>query len=202
MKSKINIEINSKINEETLVVNFNATSDIIHQNIFNALCTEQMPKVFNTYSKSKNDIAKDNFRLLEIENKIHNYINQFDLSGNLDKIEKNENLLERYKIEIQSHSQLITSIESSTQKLSLLSADLQRFNLISTDATKIYKWYAKFFFYDNLYMIPIEIFANQIKNFYKEHYGLYKDKLLELKRSKKSKIKDEEENEDNNFKMK
>lgn len=198
MKSKINIEINSKINEETLVVNFNATSDIINKNIFNALCTEQMPKVFNTYSKSKNDIAKDNFRLLEIENKIHNYINQFDLSGNLDKIEKNENLLERYKIEIQSHSQLITSIESSTQKLSLLSADLQRFNLISTDATKIYKWYAKFFFYDNLYMIPIEIFANQIKNFYKEHYGLYKDKLLELKRSKKSKIKDEEENEDNN----
>ena len=198
IKNKIDSEINSKCWNELLIVNFNATSDVISKRIFNAIANEQDVNTLNLYNKTRDGIAKDNFRLYEIENKIHGYVSQFDFSGGLDKIEKNQNILERFKIEIQTHSAIQNQIENNKHKLYLYNANLQRYNLISKQACKIYKWYGRFFKFDNLYMIPIDVFCGFVKEFFKSKFGIFSDVVKNVKNTKKETEQDEDNIDNNN----
>ena len=196
IKNKIDAHITRKCWNELLVVNFNATSDVISKRILNSLASEQDAYTVNLYNKTSDGIAKDNFRLYEIENKIHGYVSQFDFSGNLDKIEKNQNILERFKIEIQTHTAIFNQIEKNKHKLTLYNASLQRYNLISNQSCKIYKWYARYFKFNNMYVIPIDVFCEFVKRFYKGKFGVFTELIKEVKHNSTNKKVQQDDDDD------
>ena len=52
-------------------------------------------------------INKDLFRLMEIEKKLLTYNKQFDISGALDKLDHNQNILDKYQIETNTHNSIL-----------------------------------------------------------------------------------------------
>jgi len=54
----------------------------------------------------------------------------------------------------------------------------------------------KFFYYDNLYVLPIEYISDLIKEFYRNHYGIYSEEITKKIYQKKSRNKNDEEAEE------
>ena len=195
IKSKSKSKISPKAFENCFIVNFNCPRNIINDYIYKTICKEQNPLLFQQVTKTKNDINKDQFRLLELEKKILNYNKEFDLTYNLDKLEYNQNLLDRYKIEASTHTSISKQIINNKIRLEIYKEQFKRLECISKDGSHIYKLLYLFFKYDNLYMIPIEYLSDLLKEFYKDKFGTYKD----LERKKKMKKKEIKEDDENNF---
>ena len=193
IKSKPNSKISPKAFDNCYIINFNCPKYIINDYIYKSICKEQNPLLFQQRTKTTNDINKDQFRLLELEKKILNYNKQFDLSYNLDKLDYNQNLLDKYKIETSTHTTISKQIKNNKIRLDIYKEQFKRLECISKDGSQIYKLLYLFFDYDVLYMIPIEYLSDLLKEFYKIKFGTLKD----LERKKKAKKKDVMEEEDN-----
>ena len=193
IKSKPNSKISPKAFDNCFLINFNCPRNIINDYLYKSICKEQNPILFQQVTKTKNDINKDQFRLLELEKKILNYNKQFDLSYNLDKLDYNQTLLDKYKIETATHSSISKQITNNKIRIEIYKEQFKRLECISKDGSHIYKIIYLFFNYDNLYMIPIEYISDLLKEFYKSKYGTYKD--LERKKKAKKKGNKEEEND-------
>ena len=149
VKSKLSSKINDKAWIDCFVINFNSPSNVIEREILRALANEQDPITFQQISKIRNDISKDEFKILDTENKILNFSNQFDTSGNLEKLEHNQTLLDRFKVQIQMHTDLSKKSSNDKKRLSFDISELDRYNLISKEGAKIYKWCFHFFEFDS-----------------------------------------------------
>ena len=193
VKSKPNSKISPKAFDNCYIINFNCPRYIIRDCIYNSICKEQNPTLFQQITKVKNDINKDEFRLLELEKKILNYNKQFDLSYNLDKLDYNQNLLDKYKIETTTHNTITNQIKNNNLRLCIYKEQLKRIDCISEDGSHIYKLISLFFYYDILYMIPIDYLSDLLKEFYKSKFGIMKD-LTNKKKKKKMSPEDEENN--------
>ena len=183
INSKSSSKISQKSFRDCYVINFNCPSEVICGLITDKLCTEQDPETYEKINKTKNDININEFKLLELENKILNYNKQFDLTLNLDKLNYNQELLEKYKVEIEKYNLISTELGKSKKILAYDISELFRYQCICTDSTKIYKWCSRLFFLNNLYIFPIDYLSNLVKEFYKERFGIYK----ELKENEKQK---------------
>ena len=192
VKSKISSKISDKAWIDCFVINFNSPSNVIEREILRSLANEQDPITYQQISKIRYDISKDEFKILDTENKILNFSNQFDTSGNLEKLEHNQTLVERFKVQIQMHTDLSKKIVNDKKRLNFDLSELERYNLISKEGAKIYKWCFHFFDFDSIYMFTIEYFTSLIREYYKEKFGIYKDKV---KKRKVQKIPDEDEEE-------
>ena len=137
-----------------------------------------------------NVINKDLFRLMEIEKKLLTYNKQFDFSGALDKLEHNQNILDKYIIETNTHNAILKQIKNNKKRIEIFDVELDKFKIIANIASKIYKLLMKFFYYDNLYILPIEYFSLLIKDFYKLNYGIY---FEEIKKNIYKKVTKKEE---------
>ena len=195
IKSKPNSKISPKAFDNCYIINFNCPRYIINDHFYKSICKEQNPLLFQQVTKTKNDINKDEFRLFELEKKILNYNKQFDLTYNLDKLEFNQNLLDKYKIETATHSTISKQITNNKIRLEIFKEQFKRVESICKDGSQIYKLLYLFFDYDILYMIPIEYISDLLKQFYKTKYGSLKD----LERKKKTKKKDVDEEEEENI---
>ena len=185
IKSKTNQKIFDKAFENLYIINFNCPREFITNYIYEKICKEQFPEIFQQMTKLKTDINKYEFRLLESERKILEYNKKMDLSYNLDKLESNQNLLEKYKIESTTYIQICNTINTGKKKLKLFAEDLKRFEAISDDGSQLYKFCKLFFNYDTLLMIPIEYLSSLIKEFYSKNYGNYKELLIKKNKKKK-----------------
>ena len=192
IKSKPNSKISQKAFENCYIINFNCPRYIINDYIYKSICKEQNPLLFQQVTKTKNDINKDVFRLLELEKKILNYNKQFDLSYNLDKLEYNQNLIDKYKIETTTHTSISKQINNNKIRLDIYKEQFKRLECISKDGSHLYKILYLFFNYDVLYMLSIEYLSDLLKEFYKSRYGTLKD-LEHKKKLKKKEVKEEEE---------
>ena len=194
----INSKSSSKISEKSFrdcyVINFNCPSEVICGLITDKLCTEQDPEIYEKINNFKMNINSNELKLLELEEKILNDNKHFELSGNLDKLEYNQDLLERYKIEIQNYSNIVNDLEKNRKILADEFSELFRYQSICTDSTQIYKWCSRMFSLNNLYIFPINYFSDYVKEFYKQKFGLYK----ELRKKEKKIISIEEFNESKN----
>ena len=192
VKTKLKSKINDKAWQDCFIINFNSPSDIIEREILRSLANEQDPITFQQISKIRNDISKDEFKVLETENKILNFSNQFDTSGNFEKLEHNQTLLERFKVQIQIHTDLNKKISNDRKRLNYELNELERYKLISKEGAKIYKWCFHFFEFDTIYMLTLEYISSLIKEYYKDKFGIYKDKV---KKRKVFKLPEEDEEE-------
>ena len=197
VKSKLTSKINNKAWNDCFIINFNSPSAVIEREILRGLANEQDPITYQQISKIRYDISKDEFKVLETENKILNFSNQFDTSGNLEKLEHNQTLVEKFKIQIQIHTDLNKKITNDKKRLNFERSELDRYNLISKEGSKIYKWCFHFFEFDTIYMFTIEYFSLLINQYYKEKFGIYKDKVKKRKVQKFDDEEEEKEKEEN-----
>ena len=196
IKSKPNSEISEKAFANCYVINFTCPSNVISDSIYDALCTEQNPDTFSQKNKMVNVINKDLFRLMEIEKKLLTYNKQFDFSGALDKLEHNQNILDKYIVETNTHNTILKQIKNNKKRIEIFDVELDKFKIISNVTSKIYKLLMKFFYYDNLYILPIEYFSRLIKDFYKLHFGIYFEEIkknIYKKVNKKEEVDESEE---------
>ena len=193
VKSKPNSKISPKAFDNCYIINFNSPKYIINEYIYNSICKEQNPSLFQQVIKAKNDLSKDEFRLLELEKKILNYNKQFDLSYNLDKLDYNQNLSDKYNLETITHNTISSQINNNKIRLEIFKEQFKRFECISDDGSQLYKLLSIFFDYDILYMIPIDYLSDLLKEFYKSKFGLMKD-LINKKKNKKKDNPDDDEN--------
>ena len=198
IKSKPNSLIPEKAFGNCYVINFTCPSNVISDTIYDSLCNEQNPNTFIQKNKMITVINKDLFRLMEIEKKLLTYNKQFDISGALDKLDHNQNILDKYQIETNTHNSILKQIKNNKKRIEIFDVELNKFKIISNVTSKIYKILMKFFYYDNLYILPIEYFNQLIKDFYKENYGIYSEEIKKniYKKEKKEEIEEEEEKEE------
>ena len=196
VKSKITSKIHEKAWNDCFIINFNSPSNVVEREILRSLANEQDPITFQQISKIRNDISKDEFKILDTENKILNFSNQFDTSGNLEKLEHNQTLLDRFKVQIQMHTDLSKKSSNDKKRLNFDLNELDRYNLISKEGGKIYKWCFHFFDFDNIYMFTLDYFTTLIREYYKDKFGIYKDKVKKRKVQKMPEDDEEEEKED------
>ena len=196
IKSKPNSLIPEKAFANCYVINFTCPSDVISDSINDSLCNEQNPNTFSQKNKMINVINKDTFRLMEIEKKLLTYNKQFDFSGALDKLEHNQNILDKYIIETNTYNTISKQIKNNKKRIEIFDVELDKFKTISNITSKIYKLLMKFFYYDNLYILPIEYFSRIVKDYYKLHFGIYSEEIkkdIYKKRDKKEEENEEEE---------
>ena len=196
IKSKPNSLIPEKAFGNCYVINFTCPSNVISESIYDALCNEQNPGTFGQKNKMINVINKDLFRLMEIEKKILTYNKQFDFSGALDKLDHNQNILDKYIMETNTYNAISKQIKNNKKRIEIFDVELDKFKSISNITSKIYKLLMKFFYYDNLYILPIEYFSKLIKDFYKQNFGLYSEEIQKNIYKKKLKKDDNDEEEE------
>ena len=196
IKSKPSSKISPKAFANCYVINFTCPADVISDSIYDSLCKEQNLNSFQQKNKINNVINKDLFRLIEIEKKLLTYNKQFDFSGNLEKLDHNQNVLEKYKIETNTHTTISKQIKNNKKRIEIFNVELDKFKNISKVCSKIYKLIMKFFYYDNLYVLPIEYISDLIKEFYRNHYGIYSEEITKKIYQKKSRNKNDEEAEE------
>jgi hypothetical protein len=185
VKSKPNSKISPKAFDNCYIINFNSPRYIINEYIYNSICKVQNPALFQQVTKAKNDLSKDEFRLLELEKKILNYNKQFDLSYNLDKLDYNQNLSDKYSLENITHNTITSQINNNKIRLEIFKEQFKRFECISDDGSQLYKLISIFYDYDILYMIPIDYLSDLLKEFYKSKFGLMKDLINKKKGQEK-----------------
>ena len=194
INSKSSSKIKPKAFRDCYVINFNCPSDVICGLITDRLCTEQDPAAYKKINDNKKNINIYEFKLLELEDKILNYNKQFDLSGNLDKLDMNKELLEKYKIEIHNYEEIANELEKNKKMLAADFSELFRYQCICTDSTQIYKWCSRLFPLNNLYAFPIDYLSDLVKEFYSNKFGIYQ----ELKGQEPKERKVEKENNSKN----
>ena len=192
IKSNPHSKINPKAFDNCYIINFKCPKYIIKDYIYKAICKEQNLTLYQTELKAKNTLNKDEFRLLEIEKKLLDYNKKIDLSYDLEKLDYNQNLLDKYKIEAMNHSTLNTQIKLNKIRLNIYKEQLRRYDCISDDGSQIYKLLHTFFNSDVLYMLPIDYISDLIKEFFRDKFDLEKN----LK--KKDKNKDKKQQDDYN----
>ena len=195
VKSRTNSIINDKVFTDCVVVNFNCPSDYIEKKILGYLVDEQDPITYQQIKKLRINISKDEFKLVINENRLINFAYQFDFTGHLEKLDNNQTQLDKYKVEITTHSTLQQKIKNDKLRLTYDLSELERYKLIIKNSCKIYKWISHFFNYDNIYMFTLEYYSNLIKEFYKNKFGIYKDKVKKRK-NKNFILPDEEEEQE------
>ena len=193
IKSRTKSKMNEKCFSDCVVVNFNCPSDYIEKKILGNLVDEQDPITYQQIKKLRSNISKDEFKLLINENRIINFAYQFDFTGHLEKLENNQTQLEKFKVEIVTHSTLKNKVKNDKLRLNNDLSELERYNLFVKKGEKIYKWISHFFHFDNVCMFTIDYFSDLMKEYYKSKFGIYKDKVK--KRKIKNIIPDDEEEE-------
>ena len=196
IKSKPNSKISPKAFANCYVINFTCPAAVISDSICDSLCKEQNLNSFQQRNKIKNVINKDLFKLLEIEKKLLAYNKQFDFSGNLEKLDHNQNVLDKYKIETNTHTTITKQINNNKKRIEIFNVELDKFKIISNVCSKIYKLIMKFFYYDNFYVLPIEYICDLVKEFYRKNYGIYSEEITKKIYQKKGNKNNEEENEE------
>jgi len=196
IKSKPNSKISPKAFANCYVINFTCPAAVISDSIYDSLCKEQNLNSFQQRNKINNVINKDLFKLLEIEKKLLAYNKQFDFSGNLEKLDHNQNVLDKYKIETNTHTTITKQINNNKKRIEIFNVELAKFKIISNVCSKIYKLIMKFFYYDNFYVLPIEYIYDLVKEFYRKNYGIYSEEITKKIYQKKSNKKNDEENEE------
>ena len=191
IKSKPNSKISPKAFDNCYIINFNCPKYIVNDYFYKSICKEQNPLLFQQVAKTRNDRTKDQFRLLELEKKLLNYNRVFDLSYNLDKLDYNQNLLDKFKIEKSTHSTISKQINNNKIRLEIYKEQLKRYECISKDGSEIYKLLYLFFDYDVLYMIPIEYLSDLLKEYYKIKFENLKEPETRKKSNKKEIIENE-----------
>jgi hypothetical protein len=177
IKSKPSSKIPPKAFANCYVINFTCPADVISDSIYASLCKEQNLNSFLQKNKINNVINKDLFKLMEIEKKLLTYNKQFDFSGNLEKLDHNQNVLDKYKIETNTHTTISKQINNNKKRIEIFNIELDKFKIISKVCSKIYKLLMKFFYYDNLYFLPIEYICDLVKEFSKNNYGIYSEEI-------------------------
>jgi hypothetical protein len=102
-------------------------------------------------------------------------------------------------METNTYDAISKQIKNNKKRIEIFDAELDKFKPISNITSKIYKLLMKFFYYDNLYILPIEYFSHLIKDFYKQNFGLYSEEIqknIYKKKLKKDDIAEEEEKEE------
>ena len=196
IQSKPTSKISKKAFVNCYVVNFTCPTEVISMSIYDSICKEQNLNSFNQKNKFENVINKDQFKLLEIEKNLLNYNKQFDFSGNLEKLEHNQNVLDKYKIETNTHTTILRQINNNKKRIEIYNVELNKFKIISNVCSKIFKIIMKFFYYDNLYVLPIEYFNELVKEFYRNNYGIYTNEITKKIYQQKQKKDDDEEEEE------
>ena len=199
IKSKPSSQIPEKAFSNCYVINFTCPSNVISDSIYDSLCNEQNLNTFTQKNKLINLINKDLFRLMEIEKKLLTYNKQFDFSGALDKLDHNQNILDKYLMETNTHNAISKQIKNNKKRIEIFDVELDKFKIIANITSKIYKILMKFFYYDNLYILPIEYFNRIVKDFYKLHFGIYSQEITKSiykKRDKREEGEEEEEKEE------
>ena len=196
IKSKLNSKIPKKAFKNLYVINFTCPLPVIKDSIFNSLCEMQDLQTYQQKNRTQNDINKDTYKLLDYEKKILNYNKQFDLTGNLDRLDHNQNILSKYGIEAASHTNILNQITRNQKRIEISRIILQRFEKISEQGAQIYKILSKFFSYDNLYTLPIDYIESLVKEFYKSKFGIYSEVIQNKKFLKKTNDDDENEEEE------
>ena len=196
IKSKPSSKIPKKAFANCYVINFTCPADVISDSINDSLCKEQNLNSFQQRNKIRTVINKDLFRLLEIEKKLLAYNKQFDFSGNLEKLDHNQNVLDKYKIETNTHTTISKQIGNNKKRIEIFNVELDKFKIVSNISSKIYKLIMKFFYYDNLYVLPIEYISDLVKEFYRINYGIYSEEITKKIYRQGNKIKDDENEEE------
>ena len=195
IKSKNTSIISSKAFSDCYVINFNCPADIITEIISTGISLDQDPEKYKEVKSLKIDIVKNTFKLTDSENKIMNLNKLFDLGINLDKLENDKNILDKLKLEIQTHDMIENTNNKMKKRLEIESTELNRYNHISFDSSQLFKWCIHFFNLNNLYIIPIEYLVDIAKEFYKNKYGTYKDLVKRDNKKPSSIMLDENGNE-------
>ena len=123
IKYKTSSKISKKAFSNCYVINFTCPAEVISTQINDSLCKEQNLESFQQKNKIQNVINKDLFKLLEIEKKLLTYNKQFDFSGNLEKLEQYQNVLDKYKIETNTHTTIIKQINNNKKRIEIFNLE-------------------------------------------------------------------------------
>ena len=196
IKSKPKSQINNNILDNCYLLNFKCPKNIIQEYIYNSICKEQNPSLYQTVVKMKNNVNKDIFRLFELEKKLLDYNKKIDLSYDLEKLDYNQSLLDKYKIEAANYTNLTNQIKIEKIKLNIFKEQLRRYDCISKDSSQIYKLFYTFFNKDILYNLPIEYISDLIKEFFRSKFDIEKNLLKKKDKNKNKKDFDEDKNDE------
>ena len=111
IKSKPKSKINPKALENCYLINFKCPRYVIKEYIYNSICKEQNSTLYQTVIKTKSRVNKNIFRLFELEKNLLDYNKKIDLSYDLEKLDYNQSLLDKYKIEAGNHTALQNEIK-------------------------------------------------------------------------------------------
>ncbi len=173
VKDKVDSLIDSQMWLESLVVNFIPCKEILRGTLIRELLANEGNNLWNVYMRTSTDIFKDNIKLFDLEDKIHQILSAFDYTGNVEKNDTNSGLLERLKNEYTNHTNLFEQIESNNESLHKYQEDINKYSLIADEAGKMFKMLSKFTSIDNIYNFGFSVFIKLIKDFYNEKYVFY-----------------------------
>ena len=170
LKNNINNEKKMKIDSDIyfnmIIINFNISKDDIKQLLLNEITESQEEKLFKLNKNISNDLIKDKFKKLILENKIIKSIINFDLSGNLDKLSNIQSLNEKFLEDCLIHTNCLNNIKNKQRKLEIIKSILdEKFLKFINDSSIIYKWLYKFFIVDNNFILNFEFLFDIFNQF-------------------------------------
>jgi len=185
---KNNMKMDQNIFFNMLVINFNLRKEDIKDKIFIELSKKRNESAYASFKKLRNDIIKQSLAKLETENKMINSILQLDISGNVDKLQSNESINEKYKTECQLYSKInhiLKNCENNyiKQKISLE----ENYGIISKQASALFKWIFKFNLLKICFLINPDTLNKYLLEFYDEKILI----LREYKENEKRKLKEQ-----------
>lgn len=168
VKDKVDSLIDSQMWLESLVINFIPCKEILRGTLIRELLANEGNNLWNVYMNTSTQIFKDNTKLYDLEDKIHQILGAFDFTGNVEKNDSNSGLLERLKNEYVNHTHLIEQIEQNNESLHKYQEDIGKYSLLADEAGKMYKMLSKFTNIDNIYNFGFAVYIKLVKDFYNE----------------------------------
>ena len=183
------MKVDQNIFFNMLLINFNLSKEDIKDQIFIELGKKRNEAASNSFKKLRNDLIKQSLSKLETENKMINSILQLDISGNVDKLQSNESINEKYKTECQLYSKINTILKKydiSYKKQKLAFDD--NYGKLSRHSSILFKWIFKFNLTQTMYLINPETLIKYLLEFYDEKILLQR----EHQENERKKIKEEQ----------
>ena len=173
-----------------VMINFNSHIGEIKGKLFHLVSAINNKEGYTAYKKAKNELTKESYKLFDLEQRMSKSILSFDLSGNVDKLSNIEATNEKYKSEVQLHSNTITNIEAIKEKIHEMKTELyEKYGIITENSVNVYQWINNFFILDNSYIITLKYFAEIVNNFM-----IYKQNVLNEVNAKINKVDSPQKN--------
>ena len=173
IKDKMDDKISNKFWLETQMINFDPSKEQIKVSLSKNLIMKEDFLLYNNMGQNSLDILKDQIRLQDSEERIHNIYSQFDFSGNTDRNNANQSSNDKMRIEFQTYTIINENFTGYLNKKRENEDAAYKYEHLSKDCANIWKLISRFIYLDNVYNFSFPVFVKTMIGFYITEYEFY-----------------------------